>query len=85
MIDFKKFQENVHQLRSDMLRMVEEHERDHHGGKAYMATRDGIIAFFAHSLGFTAQRFFNERLPILEAVHEYELNCPGCQEFPINE
>jgi hypothetical protein len=85
MIDFKEFQENVHQLRSDMLRMVEEHERDHHGGKACMATRNGIIAFFAHSLGYTAERFFGEGHLIVGMVYEYEANCPGCQELPINE
>jgi len=85
MIDFKKFQQDVHSLRSAILRMVDEHERDHHEGKACMATRNGVIAFFAHSLGYTANRFVEEAYLIAAMTYEYEADCPGCQELPIQE
>jgi hypothetical protein len=65
--------------RDQVLATIRDHEDAHHGGGVCNATRMGILAFFAHSVGFKSGN------PVafgvfIQTLAGYEERCPCCKK-----
>ncbi len=68
----------MHAVTDQLDAVLKAHEREDHAGGQCVGSRISAVAFIAHWIGINT--FRSSWQMFLDAVKDYETNCPGCQK-----